>query len=122
MLLLSLGEGAFQRSVVQVIDRSGQAWSRIPDVRSFRPVDGFLVTDLTPDPVAALDHLCAVFSDAVASGVLLLVDPADATTLRMLLLRAAGIPLLEVLVKGRADSQDIEATLRKLTDRVTLGV
>lgn len=83
-------------------------------------MDGFLVTDLTPDPVASLDHLCAVFNDAAASGVVLLMDPA-ATTLRLVLLRAAAIPIVDVIVKGQADGRDIEVTICELMSRVDLA-
>lgn len=88
---------------------------------SFTPSDGILITDLSPDPVTSLDHLSTAFKGDTDSGIVLIVDPAPAAALRDLLLRAASIPLLDVIVKGQADTQDIETTVNALMDRVTLS-
>jgi hypothetical protein len=47
MFWLSLGDGAFQRSVIHAIDQAGHPWRRLPDVSSFTPGDGVLITDLS---------------------------------------------------------------------------
>jgi AraC-like DNA-binding protein len=117
MFWLSLGDGAFQRSVIHAIDRAGHPWRRLPDVSSFTPGDGVLITDLSPDPAASLDHLSTAFDREMGAGVVLLVDPANTETLRVLLLGAAGIPILDVIVEGQADGQDLDRALRGLVDR-----